>query len=130
MLPRVIEKLFILGIRAGVARFDIIHAQLVQRADNFQLVLDGEHHALGLCAIAQRRIQRFYSHIHPSSYIITKARADCKRGKVIDRFFSCQAAWFRAAAAMSKLGKRLCARSWRKDWPRHPNSKGCPFTGV
>ena len=86
MLPREIEELFVLRIRARIARLDIIHAQLVQRADDFQLILDGEHHALGLCAVAQRRIQRFYSHIHPSPYtryIITKARANCKRGKVI-----------------------------------------------
>ena len=54
-----LEEGQVLGIGAGVARLDQGDAQVVERLDDHQLVVDREGDALGLRPVAQGRIQQF-----------------------------------------------------------------------
>ena len=58
--PGLLKELHLLGVGGGIAALDVVHAQLIQAPGDGELVLQGEAHALGLHAVAKRRIVDLY----------------------------------------------------------------------
>jgi hypothetical protein len=51
------EELAVGGVRAGPAAFDVVDAEGVERFGDAALLVRGELDALGLLAVAQRRVE-------------------------------------------------------------------------
>ena len=56
----ILQKLHILGIGGRIARFDEVHAQVVQPPEHLELVLARKNHAFGLRSVTQRGIKYLY----------------------------------------------------------------------
>ena len=67
------------GIGAGIAAFHVVDAQLVQQGRNQPLVLDGEIHARGLRAIAQRGVEEVEPFFRRRVHLFASARGASRK---------------------------------------------------
>ena len=58
--PEGVEDGLVFGVRDGVPRFDVVHAEVVEASGDIDLVLEAETDALALGAVAERRVVNGY----------------------------------------------------------------------
>ena len=109
---RLREELDVLGIRAGPAAFDVVHAERVEPVRDAQLVGHGERDAVALRAVPQGGVVDLDVGCHPRGVPSIRARASRSRRPVSSKLSRCSASSYGSHAIVrpSLAGDSAVAR--------------------